>query len=240
MLGARVRVFVDSPIECRFGAEKEKVLSKGHLIDVKSFELKNKKVLVFGGEKNEKIIKGRIVSVLSHPGHEEIYVAAPIGVSLYEPAIREMLSSYMLLDGWNISCHFEKSCGAVVFRRRSGNIEYLIIKNKKGNNWGFPKGHVELGETEIETAKREVLEETGLSIEPVDGFRVISEYHPRGKITKQVVFFLAEMPDEEVHLQESEVDKFMWADFGLAQRTFRFNNDRNVLTRVRAWLSGRR
>lgn len=165
-------------------------------------------------------------------------VCAPDKLVLFEPQLRELLAVFSAQLGSNfpLVCLYEKSCGAVIFRRRSGNTEYLLIKNKKGNNWGFPKGHIEAHENERQTAMREVLEETGLHIKPLGDFRAVSEYHPKGKIIKKVVFFIAEMPDEEIVLQQSEIDRCLWADYGLAMRYFRFNNDRNVLTRARDWL----
>ena len=57
---------------------------------------------------------------------------------------------------------FEKSAGAVLLRRKAGQIEYFLLNypSKKGGHWDFPKGHIEKGETEIETVRREVKEET--------------------------------------------------------------------------------
>ena len=57
----------------------------------------------------------------------------------------------------------EKSCGAVVFTNDSGQRKYLIIKSLNGI-YGFPKGHIEINETELEAAKREILEELKLSV----------------------------------------------------------------------------
>ena len=54
--------------------------------------------------------------------------------------------------------NYEKSCGAVVFTRIDNNIKYLLIQNLEGV-YGFPKGHVEEGETLIECAVRETEEE---------------------------------------------------------------------------------
>lgn len=65
----------------------------------------------------------------------------------------------------------EKSCGAIAFTRNSNQIMYILVKDKKGF-WGFPKGHVEKNETEVQTAKREVYEETGLDVEFLNGFRI--------------------------------------------------------------------
>ena len=57
----------------------------------------------------------------------------------------------------------EKSCGAVVFTRLNGEIKYVIIQSLAGY-YGFPKGHMEAGESEKQTALREVYEETGLTL----------------------------------------------------------------------------
>ena len=54
---------------------------------------------------------------------------------------------------------YEKSCGAVVFRIGERGPEALVIHQNAGH-WGFPKGHVEPGEDEEQTALREILEET--------------------------------------------------------------------------------
>ena len=59
--------------------------------------------------------------------------------------------------------NYEKSCGAVVFTIQNHKIMYVIVQSKEGY-YGFPKGHMEYEETEIETALREVFEETGLAI----------------------------------------------------------------------------
>mgnify|MGYP000125735442 CR=1 FL=1 len=58
----------------------------------------------------------------------------------------------------------EKSCGAIVYRKSHGNIEILLIKHVNSGHWSFPKGHVEGTETEVETAKREIKEETAIDV----------------------------------------------------------------------------
>ena len=79
----------------------------------------------------------------------------------------------------------EKSCGALVYRRNREQIELLLIKNRYGGHWSFPKGHVEGRETEVQTALREVKEETGLDISLQSGFRHAVEYFPRPNVKKQ-------------------------------------------------------
>lgn len=199
-------------------------------------------VLTVGVEPTAGLLTLRVIAVVppSPLSPSMLAIAAPERMVLFEPQLRELIAPEVISitgeESFSLTCLHEKSCGAVVFRRRSGNTEFLLIKNKKGSNWGFPKGHIEAGETECETACREVLEETGVSITPLEGFRALSEYHPKGKIVKQVIFFIAEMNGDEITIQQSEIDRFVWADYGLAMRLFRFNNDRNVLTKARDWL----
>lgn len=122
---------------------------------------------------------------------------------------------------------FEKSCGAVIFRR-ADEIEYLLILNKKGDaegHWGFPKGHVENNETELQTAKREILEETGLSPKFINGFRAVSQYSPSSDISKDAVYFLAECGDEEITIQKTELADYKWCRLCEALETLTYDAD---------------
>ena len=72
----------------------------------------------------------------------------------------------------------EKSCGAIVYRKLGDTYQLLLIKHKFGGHWSFPKGHVEKGENEFQTALREVKEETGLEVTLQKEFRQCVEYFP--------------------------------------------------------------
>ena len=89
----------------------------------------------------------------------------------------------------------ELSCGAVVISREDGETRYLLIANPSGI-WGFPKGHMEAGETERETALREIKEETGLDVQFLGDFRAADAHalvrEGRPDVTKQITYFLAE------------------------------------------------
>lgn len=115
---------------------------------------------------------------------------------------------------------YEKSCGAVIYRLKNNIIEYLLVMNKKGKgmgHWGFPKGHVENNETEVDTAKREIFEETGIVADIDTGFRMISNYSPRQGVNKDAVYFVSRAEDCEIKLQESEICDFLWCSFEKAQ-----------------------
>ena len=104
----------------------------------------------------------------------------------------------------------EVSCGTITFYK--GKV--LLIKQNKGYI-GFPKGHVENGETEEETAIRETKEETNIDVKIHKDKKYCINYDVDGKINKDVVLFLAEPISFETRKQDSEVEKTMWVDFSL-------------------------
>jgi 8-oxo-dGTP pyrophosphatase MutT (NUDIX family)/RimJ/RimL family protein N-acetyltransferase len=131
----------------------------------------------------------------------------------------------------NRGLKYEKSCGAVVIRNKSGVTEFLIISNKD-NYWGFPKGHVEGNEKETETAVREVFEETGLAIEIVDSFREESEFFVSADTLKKVVYFIGESRDEIVKIQHEEINNYKWASLEEALELLTFQSDKKLLIAV--------
>lgn len=121
----------------------------------------------------------------------------------------------------------EKSCGAVVYFED----RFLIVKSRLGH-WDLPKGHVEKGESEDETAIREVLEETGLHIVVISGFRDIIKYMPAPGDRKEVVFFLGKARSDKVTMQKSELAGFKWLCFEDALKTLTYDNARMVLEKA--------
>ena len=118
----------------------------------------------------------------------------------------------------------EKSCGAVVVRRRQGKVYTLMIRQNQGH-WCFPKGHVEGEENEFETAEREVLEETGLKVRFIDGFRESVVYSPRDNVMKEAVYFLAEPCGGKEKKQDEEISELHWADILEALALITYDND---------------
>ena len=126
----------------------------------------------------------------------------------------------------------EKSCGAVVFTRDHGNIQYVIIRSKEGI-YGFPKGHIENNETEQETALREIKEETGLSVDILKDFRT-EDSHPFRRLgetrMKHIVYFLAEYSNQIPIPQESELSSLHLMDYETALSAFQFENSKRILS----------
>lgn len=130
----------------------------------------------------------------------------------------------------------EKSCGALVYRNWDNKIQLLIIRHKLGGHWSFPKGHVERNETEIETALREVKEETGLSIQILHDFRQQVNYSPRPGISKDVVYFLGYAADSRTVRQEEEISELRWVDFDRSHEFLSYENDRLLLSSAREYM----
>ena len=134
----------------------------------------------------------------------------------------------------------EKSCGAVVFTRRNGEILFVIVQEASGA-YSFPKGHVEGSETEMQTAAREIREETGLLSVFVPGFRETDEYDLSEKpgMHKQVVYFLSEYGGEPLVPRQGEIRKIFLLPFAEAIRLFQHEGTRRVLSVAQAFLSER-
>ena len=101
---------------------------------------------------------------------------------------------------------YEKSCGAVVYTKTNGAIKYVLVQ-ESGGAWSLPKGHMEMGETEEQTALREIYEEVHLKVNILKGFRENEEYVLREKenTSKQVVYFCAEYDSQDIKAQDSEL-----------------------------------
>ena len=123
-----------------------------------------------------------------------------------------------------------KSCGFVAYKQIENRNYYLIIKSLNGDV-GFPKGHMETGESELETAIRELKEETGVEINVISGFIVQIEY-PLPKIvdtTKQSVYFLGRCVQDNIVIQESEVTEANFLSYEDALEVLTFDETKNIL-----------
>lgn len=135
---------------------------------------------------------------------------------------------------------YEKSCGAVVFTLINNKIKYLLVRNMTGI-YGFPKGHVEQGEIEEETALREVFEETGLAVRLVCGFRTVDE-HPipqKENTIKQIVYFLGEYYNQEFYYQKEELTVAALVDYETAMSLFQFDSSKRILTAANNFILGK-
>tara|TARA_B100000579_G_C22064888_1_gene503158 strand:+ start:93 stop:506 length:414 start_codon:yes stop_codon:yes gene_type:complete len=134
----------------------------------------------------------------------------------------------------------EKSCGIVLFH----SDEFLVIQHSTESNevkghWDFSKGHVEDNESELETAARELQEETGIvDFRLIDNFRQRITYnvHKNNAVTpKEVIFFLAESSTKSIQLS-SEHHNYRWLNFDLAYDRLTYSNAKEVLVKAKTFL----
>lgn len=122
----------------------------------------------------------------------------------------------------------EKSCGCIIL----DSDKVLLVKHNEGH-WDFPKGHMEEGETEAQTAIREVKEETNLDVIIKDEKdKYIIEYVPRENVLKKVVFFVAKRISGELKRQEKEISEIKWFELYEAVERITYLESKNIMKRI--------
>ena len=161
---------------------------------------------------------GTVIGVVIHrnDGKDKI-VVAPEKIVLNQAEIAEQIFFKEKYYQSEIDALHQKSCGGVIVRNNNGQKEYLILLQRRSGTWSMPKGHMELGEDEIATAKREILEETGLRVNFIPGFREETVYRISNIKTKLVVLFLAVTTDTP-RVREAEISGYSWLNAEEAQK----------------------
>lgn len=181
--------------------------------------------------------EGRIIAVMTNKETgEKTLIVSPKSKRFIVQEIEEKLGFLREYFDYSLRCLYERSCGAVVFHEIGGVVRFLLIKNKRSAHWSFPKGHVEEGESDEQTAIREVKEETGIDIQIIEGFKAKSEYSIQRKIEKVVYIYAATCDDTTTHIQEEEIEDYLWLDFNKALKHLKFENDKNILYRINDFL----
>jgi len=141
----------------------------------------------------------------------------------------------------------EKSAGAIIYRIEN-NVQYYLLLHYapsepgKHGQWGFAKGHIEAGETEEQTMRREVAEETGIKdLKIISGFKELEKYffkksyglegEARKKapwVFKLVVFFIAETKTKEIKISDEHIG-FIWLPIEEAIKKTTFKNSKKLL-----------
>lgn len=196
----------------------------------------NRKVYFISNKPVEKFVKGTVVAISNKGRRDEILILAPVDTIYYSPEIRSRLSRIKNQRPYRLNCLYEKSCGAIIFNDLSNERYFLVVKNNNGKHWGFPKGHIEVGETEEQTALREVKEETNLDVVILDGFRKTNVYRLFGQIKKKVVIFLAKTNTKKVTVQDSEIEKSRWLKKADVYGALNHRNDLKIFEAAIKWL----
>jgi bis(5'-nucleosidyl)-tetraphosphatase len=133
----------------------------------------------------------------------------------------------------------EHSAGAVLFGYFDNEEKEFLLLHYASGHWDFPKGNVEEGETETETVKREIYEETGISdVRFVKGFLepIHYKYKRQGRLVhKKVSFYLAETRIRSVKLSHEHKD-FRWAKYQAALTRLTYKSARDILVLANRFL----
>lgn len=181
----------------------------------------------------------RLESDIKWESHENINTVYPIVYGLINKYSiidvvdlnKDINGNFCMSDKLLNFSHYEKSCGAVVFHKFGEEYKVLLIGFMHGSKltWGFPKGHVEDGETEFQTAFREVREEVGLDINIIPEFRTSTCFSMKKGTTNEAVYYCAESNFTETILQKSEVESTKWLSFDNAYDLLTYECDKKIL-----------
>jgi 8-oxo-dGTP pyrophosphatase MutT (NUDIX family) len=134
----------------------------------------------------------------------------------------------------------ERSAGFVVFCRADGKEKFLLLRSGRDGLWGLPKGNIDDKESDLDAAKRELLEETGIVCKehfPEFAEKIHYTFRRRSRaISKEVVYFLTQAEDQNVKLSY-EHSEFIWADLATTLHLVSFENLRGVIRKAAKFLS---
>lgn len=208
-MGKPVHIIVDRPIGYRHGDIVYPV-NYGYIPGMIAGDGEEQDVYILGVNGPIAEFDGNVIAAICRKDdREDKLVVAPAGMVFHQGQIAEaVFFTEQYFDGKIISC-FEKSCGVLPYRIVDGNPEFLLVFETYSKCWSLPKGHIEAGETDIETALRELKEETGLTAN-LDTSRCVSiEYSISSFARKEVAFYLGEVQGEP-KVRDGEIEKFQW------------------------------
>lgn len=143
---------------------------------------------------------------------------------------------------YNLAMTNDQSFGIIPYVIEDEQIKYLIIHHQKGH-WAFPKGHAEENETPLETASRELLEETGITASDINPDQTFIERYvftdPKTKklINKKVTFFLGKAETTTVKIQDEELQGYAWVTLDEAMDLATFNQAKQLIKKVDNYLT---
>ena len=215
MLGKTVHIVIDRPIgyvHVKNGITFHYPVNYGYIPGLMAGDGDEQDVYILGVDEPLEEFTGRIIGVVRRKDdNEDKLVAAPEGVLFHQGQIAEAVHFVEQYFDSTYESIFHRSCGIIPYRWKNGYPQVLLLKQKgfAAYRWSFPKGHMEAGETEEQTALREMREECGMTARLRPGFRQVMRYTINGWMPKEVVLFLGEAIGETA-LQASEIEQSRW------------------------------
>ena len=208
LMGQLVHVEVDRPIVYVHGDIVYPV-NYGYIPGVMAGDGEAQDAYILGVTEPLTAFDGRVVGAIRRrDDNEDKLIVAPDGMVFHQAEIAEAVHFQEQYFDYTVDSLVRRSCGVIPFRQVGADREYLIVL-QTNNCWSFPKGHMDRGESEIQTALRELYEETGLTATLIPGAKAISEYLTGMGSMKQVVLFLGEVQGDVIP-QDKEVVDWRW------------------------------
>lgn len=209
LLGTSVHVVVDRPIGyCHKGMIYP--VNYGYIPGTTAGDGEEQDVYILGVDQPVTEFDGTLIGIIRrHNDNEDKLVAAPQGMRFHQAQIAQAVHFQEQYFDYTIESAFRKSCGVIPYRKVDGQTQFLLLHQSFSGTWSFPKGHIEVGETEEQTALREFQEETGLNTKLIPGKKTTLEYDVRPGVRKQVVVFLGQVAGEPV-IDDKEIDSYRW------------------------------
>ena len=129
----------------------------------------------------------------------------------------------------------EYVCGAVLYTVTPSGIRYVLVIEKEGH-CGLPKGHIEPGETETQTALREIREETGITARIIDGFCLEVSYQKRSCLQKHLTCFLAAYDNQYTPSHTSAVQDVLLLPYVEAYAALSYPTSKELLEKAHQFL----
>jgi len=208
LMGETVHVEVDRPMGYRHGDILYPV-NYGYIPGVIAGDGEAQDAYILGVSEPLSSFDGRVIAVVRRKNDsEDKLVVAPEGTVFHQGQIAQALHFQEQYFDSTVASLFQKSCGVIPFRKTGATLEFLLLL-QTNHCWSFPKGHMEAGESEAQTALRELFEETALTAKLRTDLPVILEYDIDPNIRKQVVLFPGEVSGH-IKPQASEILTFRW------------------------------
>ena len=131
----------------------------------------------------------------------------------------------------------EYSAGAVLFTRDENDELKFVLVIERSGHCGFPKGHIEHGESEETAAIREIREETGVDAVLVGDFRSEVEYTIGTRIKKHVTYFLAEYQNSSKAERGDDIRTLKILNYKDAYRLLTHDTSRDILQKASEYIS---
>ncbi len=242
-LGKTVTVKVDRPLGTPHPDHKNMIyeVNYGYVEGLTAPDGEEQDVYILGVDEPVETFTGVVIGIIRRlDDNEDKWVVVPenlCGTDIcYECNVMYAVDFQEKWFASDFIPKYEKTGGAVLYTMKDGVRHYLLVRTKSGHI-GFPKGHIEHGETEEENALREITEETGITARLVDGFRTEYTFTTLENSIKTGVFFIGCYDYTDTTLQAEEIDEDYLLPYEKALETLNWEQDKEVLRKAETFLN---